>query len=142
MKYYLAIDIGASSGRHIVGWKKDEQIHTEELYRFDNGVIEKDNHLIWDVEYLLSEIKKGITIAKKRYNIESLSIATWGVDYVLMKEDQEVFPVYSYRDNRTERIINEVHSIIPFEELYQRTGSQYQPFNTIYQLYDDKKQGD
>ncbi|HPX32872.1 MAG TPA: rhamnulokinase family protein [Erysipelotrichaceae bacterium] len=141
MKYYLAIDIGASSGRHIVGWKKDEQIHTEELYRFDNGVIEKDNHLIWDVEYLLSEIKKGITIVKKRYNIESLSIATWGVDYVLMKEGQEVFPVYSYRDNRTERIINEVHSIIPFEELYQRTGSQYQPFNTIYQLYDDKKQG-
>lgn len=141
MKYYLAIDIGASSGRHIIGWKENEEIHTQEVYRFSNGVIEKDNHLIWDVDYLLSEVKKGIKEAKKKYEIASLSIDTWGVDYVLMKKDKEVLPVYAYRDNRTLRVIDEVHAIIPFEKLYQRTGSQYQPFNSIYQLYDDKKQG-
>lgn len=141
MKYFLAIDIGASSGRHIIGWRVDEKIYTEEVYRFDNGVIKKDNHLIWDVKYLLDEVKKGIAIAKKSYDIASFSIDTWGVDYVLMKEDQEVFPVYAYRDNRTERVIDEVHTLIPFEKLYQNTGCQFQPFNSIYQLYDDKKQG-
>ncbi len=141
MKYYLAIDIGASSGRHIIGWKENEEIHIQEVYRFSNGVIEKDNHLIWDVDYLLKEVKKGIKEAKKKYKIVSLSIDTWGVDYVLMKKDKEVLPVYAYRDNRTSRIIYEVHKIISFEKLYQRTGSQYQPFNSIYQLYADKKQG-
>ncbi len=141
MKYYLAIDIGASSGRHIIGWKENEEIHIQEVYRFSNGVIEKDNHLIWDVDYLLREVKKGIKEAKKEYEIASLSIDTWGVDYVLMKKDKEVLPVYAYRDNRTSRIIDEVHKIIPFEKLYQNTGSQYQPFNSIYQLYADKKQG-
>ncbi len=141
MKYYLAIDIGASSGRHIIGWKENEKIHIQEVYRFSNGVIEKDNHLIWDVDYLLREVKKGIKEAKKEYEIASLSIDTWGVDYVLMKKDKEVLPVYAYRDNRTSRIIDEVHKIIPFEKLYQNTGSQYQPFNSIYQLYADKKQG-
>lgn len=141
MKYYLAIDIGASSGRHIIGWKDNEEIHTEEVYRFNNGIIEEDGHLIWDVAYLLREVKKGIKEAKKRYRIESLSIDTWGVDYVLLKEEKEVLPVYAYRDKRTGRVIDEVHSIIPFEQLYQRTGCQFQPFNTIYQLYADKKQG-
>ncbi len=141
MKYYLAIDIGASSGRHIIGWKENGKLHTQQVYRFPNGIIEKDNHLIWDVDYLLKEVKKGIEYAKKKYEIVSLSIDTWGVDYVLMKKDKEVLPVYAYRDNRTSRVIDEVHTIIPFEKLYQRTGSQYQPFNSIYQLYNDKKQG-
>ncbi|MBQ6559397.1 MAG: rhamnulokinase [Erysipelotrichaceae bacterium] len=141
MKYYLAIDIGASSGRHIVGWLEENEIKTEEVYRFHNGVEEKDGHLIWEVGHLLEEVKTGIAIAKQKYKIESLSIDTWGVDYVLIKDDEEVCPVYAYRDARTERVIEEVHSLIPFEELYEHTGCQFQPFNTIYQLYDDKKQG-
>ncbi|MBR4485257.1 MAG: rhamnulokinase, partial [Erysipelotrichaceae bacterium] len=87
------------------------------------------------------EVKAGIGIAKQKYDVGSLSIDTWGVDYVLMKGDEEVYPVYAYRDARTEKVIDEVHSIIPFEELYQHTGCQFQPFNTIYQLYDDKKRG-
>ena len=101
MKYYLAIDIGASSGRHIIGWKENGKLHTQQVYRFPNGIIEEDNHLIWDVDYLLKEVKKGIEYAKKKYKIVSLSIDTWGVDYVLMKKDKEVLPVYAYRDNRT-----------------------------------------
>ena len=141
MKYHLAIDIGASSGRHIVGWKENGKILSKEVYRFPNGVEEKDGHLIWDIEHLETEVKKGIDIAKQDYKLESLSIDTWGVDYVLLKGDETVYPVYAYRDERTKRVIDEVHSIIPFEELYDHTGCQFQPFNSIYQLYDDKKEG-
>ncbi len=141
MRYCLAIDIGASSGRHIVGWKEDDGIKTEEVHRFHNGVREEDGHLIWDVTHLLDEVKKGIAIAKEKYPIGSLSIDTWGVDYVLMKGDEEIHPVYAYRDSRTEQVIDEVHSLMPFEELYEHTGCQFQPFNSIYQLYDDLKRG-
>ena len=142
MRYYLAIDIGASSGRHIVGWQDGEQIQTEEVYRFPNGVTEQNGHLIWDVSALTHHIKEGIAKAKTRYHqIESLSIDTWGVDYVLLKGDEEILPVYAYRDSRTEAVIPKVHETIPFSELYRLVGCQFQPFNTIYQLYDDKESG-
>ncbi len=139
--YGLAIDIGASSGRHIVGWLEDGKIQTREVYRFPNGVTEQDGHLIWDVDALLYHVKAGIAEAKKQYDIGSLSIDTWGVDYVLMKGDEEVLPVYAYRDSRTEAVIPKVHEVIPFSELYRRTGCQFQPFNTVYQLYADKLAG-
>ena len=141
MKYALAIDIGASSGRHIIGWMEDGTIKTKEVYRFDNGVKEKDGHLIWDIDYLEAKVRKGIDIALGEADISSLSIDTWGVDYVLMNGDQPIYPVYAYRDHRTEEVIEEVHSLMPFEELYEHTGCQFQPFNSIYQLYDDKKKG-
>lgn len=141
MKRYLAIDIGASSGRHIVGWLENGELKTEEVYRFHNGVSEEDGHLVWDIVSLESEVRKGIDIALEKYAIESLSIDTWGVDYVLLKGDKEVFPVYAYRDERTKEVIDEVHSLMPFEELYVHTGCQFQPFNSIYQLYADKKAG-
>ena len=141
MKYYLAIDIGASSGRHIIGWKENDEIYSEEVYRFSNGVKEDDGHLIWNINSLLNEVKEGIRIAQEKYEIESLSIDTWGVDYVLMKGDEEVYPVYAYRDHRTEKTIGDVHAIMPFNELYERTGCQFQLFNSIYQLYSDKEVG-
>jgi rhamnulokinase len=142
MKQYLAIDIGASSGRHIVGWQENGSIQTEEIYRFPNGVQHKDGHLIWDMELLLQEVKNGIEAALEVYpDIISLSIDTWGVDYVLLREDEPILPIYAYRDNRTEEVIPLVHNIIPFSELYRRTGCQHQPFNTIYQLYCDKLAG-
>ena len=142
MKYALAIDIGASSGRHIVGWLEDGKIQTKEVYRFPNGVTEKDGHLVWDMEALLRYVKSGIGEAKKQFpEIASLSIDTWGVDYVLMKDDREVMPVYAYRDRRTEVVIPEVHGKMPFCELYRHTGCQFQPFNSLYQLYDDNCKG-
>ena len=141
MNYFLAIDIGASSGRHIVGWKKNGEIETEEVYRFHNGVNERDGHLTWDIEHLLREVKTGIAIARDNFEIESLSIDTWGVDYVLLNGENRINPVYAYRDRRTEKIIDEVHSLITFEKLYEHTGCQFQPFNSIYQLYCDKKEG-
>lgn len=142
MKYYLAIDIGASSGRHIVGFMENGELRTEEVYRFYNGMDTLDGHLVWDTDRLFAEVKKGIAAAFVLYpTIESLSIDTWGVDYVLMKGKEEVKPTFAYRDSRTEGPISEVHSIIPFEELYSRTGIMFNSFNTIYQLYDDLKQG-
>lgn len=142
MKYALAIDIGASSGRHIVGWLEDGTIQTKEVYRFPNGVTEQDGHLIWDIDALLGYVKAGIAEAKKAFpNITSLSIDTWGVDYVLLKGDEEVRPVYAYRDSRTEAIIPEVHEKISFSQLYRHTGCQFQPFNSIYQFYVDKVAG-
>lgn len=135
MRYYLAIDIGASSGRHIVGWLENGTIKTKEVFRFPNGVQEKDGHLVWDTEALVQYVKQGITQAKDEFHdIVSLSIDTWGVDYVLLKDDKEMYPVYAYRDSRTEAVIPSVHEKIAFSELYRHTGCQFQPFNTIYQL--------
>ena len=142
MKYYLAIDIGASSGRHIVGWQEKGALETEEVYRFQNGVTEVDGHLTWDLDRLEREVREGVDAALRRYpQIESLSIDTWGVDYVLLKGGEPVLPCYAYRDSRTEAAIPKVHERIPFEELYARTGIQFQTFNTIYQLYADKLSG-
>ena len=142
MKYALAVDIGASSGRHIVGWLEDGKIRTKEVYRFPNGVTEKDGRLTWDMDGLLEHVKFGIAEAKKQFStIDTLSIDTWGVDYVLLKGDEEVYPVYAYRDSRTEAVVSQVHEIIPFSELYRHTGCQFQPFNTIYQLYHEKLNG-
>jgi len=142
LRYYLAIDIGASSGRHIVGWNDGGVIQTREIYRFPNGVREENGHLVWDVRKLFSDVVMGIMEAFRAYQqIESLSIDTWGVDYVLLKGHEEVLPVYAYRDGRTKAVIPQVHERIPFPELYRHTGCQFQPFNTIYQLYDEKISG-
>ena len=142
MKYFLAIDIGASSGRHIVGWLDQGEMKTEEVYRFPNGVKEVDGHLTWDVFALYDNVRIGINKARMRFGrIESLSVDTWGVDYVLMRGDEEVLPCFAYRDSRTENVIPQVHEKMNFSELYRRTGIQFQPFNTVYQLYADKLAG-
>lgn len=134
---HLAIDIGASSGRHILGFLEKGEIKTKEIYRFPNGVKNVDGHLTWDISSLLSEVKKGIDVALSLYPVKSLSIDTWGVDYVLLSGDKVIEPVFAYRDHRTDEVIDTVHNIMPFKELYKRTGIQFQSFNTIYQLYWD-----
>ena len=142
MEYVLAIDIGASSGRHIIGWMENSEIRTEEIYRFPNGITELDGCLTWDIQTLLSHVKAGIDAALGKYpSLKSLSIDTWAVDYVLMNGDAPVLPCHAYRDSRTAPVIEKVHEKIPFPELYRRTGIQFQPFNTIYQLYADKLTG-
>ena len=142
MNYYLAIDIGASSGRHIVGWLEAGQIKTDEVYRFPNGMQTHSGSLVWDMGALFESVKNGIKAAFEKYpQIKSLAIDTWGVDYVLVTNSGSVSPCFAYRDNRTQSVIEEVHKLIPFERVYERTGIQFQPFNTVYQLYDDLKRG-
>ena len=142
MKYYLAIDIGASSGRHIVGRMEDGVLKTDEVFRFPNGMMKQGGSLVWDLDALVGYVKQGIDRALEKYpRIESLSVDTWGVDYVLMRGEKEILPCYAYRDSRTESAIPAVHEIMPFAELYRRTGIQFQTFNTVYQLYADKLAG-
>ena len=143
MTYYLAIDIGASSGRHILGYIDNGRLKLEEIHRFENYITNQNGTLVWDIEHLVNEVKKGIAKCKEIGKIPcTVAIDTWGVDYVLLdKNKQEIIPAVSYRDSRTNRVINKVESIISAEELYLKTGIQKQNFNTIYQLYADKLSG-
>ena len=104
MKYALAIDIGASSGRHIIGYKKDNQIICEEIYRFPNGVKTVNGHLVWDIDSLFKEVLAGLKKAKELNKIpDVIGIDTWAVDYALLdSKDQLIDCLYAYRDYRTE----------------------------------------
>ncbi len=141
--YYLAIDIGASSGRHILGEMKDGKFETTEIYRFENGFKEQNGTLIWDIEQLTADVVNGIAECKKLGKIpETIAIDTWGVDYVLFdNEGKEILPCVSYRDFRTATAVEEVFAVVSKEELYTKTGIQTQAYNTIFQLWCDKKSG-
>lgn len=135
-KYYLAVDIGASSGRHMLASMKDGNMQLEEVYRFANGMDNKDGTLCWDVERLFREIKNGLKKCKEIGKIPvSMAIDTWGVDYVLLdKDDQILGDTVGYRDSRTNGMDEKVYEKISPKALYARTGIQKQIFNTIYQL--------
>ncbi len=143
MCYCLAIDIGASSGRHILGWIEDGKLETKEIYRFENGIKEENGKLVWDIEKLTKSVIEGIKKCKELGKIpKTVAIDTWGVDYVLLDKDlKEILPVYSYRDARTNNMPEKVDKIIPADILYKKTGIQRQNYNTIYQLYHDKITG-
>ena len=142
-KYYLAVDIGASSGRHILGYIDNGKLCLEEIYRFENNIKVTDEGLIWDVESLFSEVVAGIARCKEIGKLPvSVAIDTWGVDYVLLDENEkELLPVYAYRDSRTAGLPTSEEFPISYAELYSKTGIQLQAFNTVYQLYCDKKSG-
>ena len=135
-KYYLAVDIGASSGRHMLASMKDGKMQLEEVYRFPNGMDNKNGTLCWDVERLITEIKNGLKKCKEIGKIPvSMGIDTWGVDYVLLDKDDNILgDTVGYRDSRTEGMDEKVYEVIPQDALYARTGIQKQIFNTIYQL--------
>lgn len=142
IKKFLAIDLGASSGRHIVGYERNGEIVLRVVHRFKTGMDESKNGLVWNIPRLFKEIKIGIKKAFSRYEgIVSLAVDTWGVDYVLMNGDKEIPPFYAYRNKRNVISSQKVHSIIPFKEIYQSTGIQYASFNTLYQLFDDLEKG-
>ncbi len=140
MNYYLAVDIGASSGRHILAHMEGGRIVIEEIYRFHNGMEEKGKHQVWNTEKLFSEILEGMKKCKELGKIPAtMGIDTWGVDYVLLdKDDQRIGDCFAYRDGRTEGMDEEVYKIISEKELYARTGIQKAIFNTIYQLMSTK----
>lgn len=140
-KYFLAIDIGASSGRHILGSIVDGKIVLEEVYRFWNGMDNVDGTLCWDVERLFKEIIEGMKKCKEIGKVPvSVGIDTWGVDFVLLdKDDHIVGRTVGYRDHRTDGMDEEVYKIVSRDELYARTGIQKAIYNTIYQLMAVKK---
>ena len=135
-RYYLAVDIGASSGRHMLAGMQDGKMQLEEVYRFPNGMDDKNGTLCWDVDRLFTEIKNGLKKCKEIGKIPvSMAIDTWGVDYVLLDQDDRILgDTVGYRDSRTEGMDEKVYEVIPQDELYARTGIQKQIFNTVYQL--------
>lgn len=141
-KFFLAVDIGASSGRHILSHMEDGKIVLEEVFRFENGMTEIDGHKCWDSELLFSHIKEGMKKCAELGKIPCyMGIDTWGVDYVLVdREGKRIGNAVGYRDDRTTGIDREVYQIIPEKELYARTGIAKQVFNTIYQLVALKKE--
>lgn len=143
MDYYLAIDIGASSGRHILGYIDNGRLKLEEIHRFENYITNQNSTLVWDIEHLVNEVKKGIAKCKEIGKIPcTVAIDTWGVDYILLDESKkEIKPCYCYRDSRTNAVVDEVESLVSPARLYAKAGIQKQNFNTIYQLYADKKSG-
>lgn len=141
-KYYLAIDIGASSGRHILAHMNCGQMVLEEIYRFPNGMVEKNGSLCWNIEQLFCEIKNGMQKCRELDKIPvSVGIDTWAVDFVLLdQQDKIIGDTVAYRDRRTKKMDEQVYACISEEELYGKTGIQKQMFNSIYQLMAIKKQ--
>ena len=142
MNYFLAIDIGASSGRHILGHVEDGKIVLEEMYRFDNSQIRKDGHDCWDMAALSRAVIAGLKACKDAGKVPStIGIDTWGVDFVLL--DEQGLPcsdMVAYRDARTEGADALVDAAISADELYARCGIQKMLFNTINQLAALKKE--
>lgn len=134
--YYLAVDIGASSGRHILAHLEDGKMVLEEIHRFPNGIVQKDGENVWDVDELFAQIKLGMKKCAEAGKIPvSIGIDTWGVDFVLLDaEGKRIGNAVAYRDGRTKGMDQEVYKKIPEDELYARTGIQKAIFNTIYQL--------
>ncbi len=142
MTYYLAIDIGASSGRHILAHMEDGKLCLEEIHRFENGMKEKNGHLCWDTEHLFREVKEGLKKCVSLGTVpKTVGIDTWGIDFVLLDDyDRLIGDAVGYRDRRTSGMDSLVSRIIPEKELYRRTGIQKAIFNTIYQLMAVKKE--
>lgn len=140
----LAVDIGASSGRHIVGTVQDGKIILQEVYRFENGVSRKNGHLCWDIDTLAKEVINGLKAAHDAgFAPSTIGIDTWAVDFVLLDEQgKRLGDAVAYRDERTEGIREALEKDygLTFAEHYARTGIQYQPFNTVYQLMALKKE--
>ena len=135
-RYHLAIDIGASSGRHVLGHLEDGKIVLEEVYRFDNTQKRVDGHDCWDVEGLFESILAGMRACKDAGKVpETVGIDTWGVDFVLLDEaGRLVGDAVAYRDARTQGVPERVDAVVDAQKVYHACGIQRQAFNTLYQL--------
>ena len=136
---YLAFDLGASSSRAILGTLDEGKMHMETLHRFVTPMLTEGDHLRWDIDTLGEELLKGLNSALNvAPNLRSLSVDSWGVDYVRLDASGKPieFP-YCYRDRRTEGIMDKVFSVLPASTIYERTGIQFLPFNTLYQAMAD-----
>ena len=134
--YYLAIDIGASSGRHVLGSVTDGKIELEEVHRFDTVQVRRRGHDCWDIDMIWENILVGLERCREAGKIpETVGIDTWGVDFVLVDgAGKRVGDAVAYRDARTNDVAADVDGNIGLENLYRATGIQRQTFNTVYQL--------
>ena len=142
MNYYLAVDLGASSGKMLLGYTQDGRIALKEIHRFDNNMVELNGHLCWDIDALYRNIIQGLKLCREIGMIPTtLGIDTWAVDFVLLDKNYSILGnSVAYRDSRTDEMDKEIEQYISQQELYSITGIQKQPFNTIYQLAAVKKE--
>ncbi|NDB95289.1 MAG: rhamnulokinase, partial [Verrucomicrobia bacterium] len=141
--HHAAVDLGAESGRIILGTLTDGRLSIEEIHRFANRMVEKDGELKWDLRHLEAEILAGLKkIGDRKISIESVSCDSWGVDIVyLPKDGAPAKDPFCYRDGRNERIFPKVVEKIGKKKIFSRTGLQFMPFNTLYQLAADAESG-
>ena len=142
-KYFFAVDLGATSGRTIIGCLKNGKIELKELTRFPNNLIEVNGHFYWDIYALYFEIIKGLKEAKNNnITITSIGIDTWGVDFVCVADDNSISQPIAYRDPHTfEAMEDYLKNVRTKEQVYNVTGIQFLNFNSIFQLYAMKKAG-
>jgi rhamnulokinase len=135
MSNYLAIDLGAESGRAILG-RLEPRLTLQEVHRFPNGGVRVGDSLHWDILHLWSEIQTALRLASAAGSLSSLGVDTWGVDFGLLdKADRLIGNPYHYRDSRTDHILASVFERIPHPELYRQTGTQVMAINTLFQLF-------
>lgn len=139
---YTAIDVGASSGRIMVGELNEGKLDIQEIHRFANGFSQRDGHCLWDIDHLLKQILQGLQKVKTLgYEHCTVGIDTWAVDYVLLDEKGDrLREAISYRDRRTDHTIDKLEHTLSKAAIYQKTGIQFQPFNTIYQLFEEDRE--
>jgi rhamnulokinase len=133
----VAVDLGAESGRLVLCRWDGSEGSLEEIHRFPNSPLMVENHLTWDIERLWAEIVRGLSTAAAKTDgkIDSVGVDGWGVDYVLLDAaGQRIGPAFCYRDARNEPTMAKVYARIPQQRIYEITGIQFMPFNTIYQL--------
>ena len=136
-KAYLAVDMGASSGRHVLGHFDGQTLRLEEIFRFENGPVEAAGNMHWDLLKQWSNIVQGLRVAGSKTDgpIVSVGLDTWGVDFALLGRNDELLGnPYHYRDGRTNGMMEKAFSIVPEEEIFRHTGLQFMQFNTLYQL--------
>lgn len=136
-----AVDLGASGGRVVAGLVDGDDLALDVVHRFPNGVVERDGHLRWDLTRLVAEVETGLAALLAAHpDVASIGIDTWGVDYGLLDADGQLLaePV-SYRDARTDAVLDEVHARISPAELFAQNGLQYLPFTTLYQLVAERR---
>jgi rhamnulokinase len=136
-KKYIAVDLGAESGRVMLGAVSTDKLTLEEIHRFNNGPIEENGSLRWDFKHLLSEIKTGIGKAAKKAGseVEGIGVDTWGVDFGLIGADGKLLEKpYHYRDNRTNGMMEKAFELLDKRQIYLNSGIQFMQLNTIYQL--------
>lgn len=134
---YLAFDLGAESGRAVLGWLADDELRLEEVHRFANGPVRVGDSLHWDVLRLWSEMQHGLALAaaKAGDRLVSLGVDTWGVDFGLLAADDSLLGnPHHYRDPRTDGMLEAAFAVAPRDEIYGQTGIQFMQLNTLYQL--------
>ncbi len=140
--HYIACDLGAESGRVMLGSPEGDRVTLEEIHRFPNGPVNVLDSLRWDLLRIFDELKSGLgKIAARGIKVESLSCDSWGVDYVLLRGDEPMLTLpYHYRDARTDGGLERANAVVPLEAIFAETGIQFMTINTLYQLHADQAQ--